>query len=1774
MKTSTFPFPQFFPTILSCRFCFLLTLLPDMGMAQFQRDYGTPFDNSFSKVIQDGTNYYVLGQDEPSEGVLQRATVTRLDANGIHQWTLSLPIASVWNDAVLIPGGDLLVVGTTTPISQPSQSLIGRVTSSGGGNFSWLKAYDWPGMEAFTHVVKNPAPQNAAFPYYVLGRQRQTGAPQTTDDVVLLNLDANGTFQWKKVFVSTADDQYYRDLETLPNGNMLIVGEEGATGYIFEVDNTGILQNGVQISNPPMAFVDVTRALTGDIYAVANTVTGQAHLLKFDPTLFLQWDVQIPELSTVSQVWEGFFGEIYVTGRGNFGSTSRDVVVKITDVGTPTVNWVKYPNTGTGFIGGSAWWLNSAQIAFTDARSIPGGFGQNCAFLSVSDPEMATCSVSTEMASLVFYDPLPDSPGFLNIEFQDILPPVTLVADSMTWQQQQVCSTAPCDVSITITTLNNCGLVQVCANATGQGPYTYHWCDGQTTQCYTTQLPCGTHDFCVSVTCADGTMSTASQTIVISDTVPPVALCLGIGVILDSACTATITPAQIDGGSTDNCQIASMSVSPSVLTGCGDFLVTLTVTDWCGNVSNCTAGVQTHESTQPVITCPSNVTVTSSSPPPCSMLVNGLQWLTLTDNCNAPHADYVVTGATSNFGQNDASGLTYNQGVSTVTYTATDDCGNVATCSFTVTVECAPSFNCDSVSLSFIQLSQSGGTCCYELYLNNTNPALISLINLNAQLPVAFTGANSAVGWGVGTSPSTLQWTLAAGGLMPTGTGILMGTFCIDANGQLPQNLTAQFFEVVGTSPPFQYNLLCTDTLITECKTCITPPQGMVAWWPLDETLGTAVADIIGTNNGLVIGPAINVGGIFNPGLPAIPHINGHFYFVNPASDYILVPPSTNLDFGTTGGFSIDAWINKVGGNNATDYAPIVDKRNPAGQPTGYMFFVDGTYHLEFFLGGVGYTSIGTLTPQQWQHVAVTVDRTTSPAGTVKLYINGQPDGPPVVNLPPTENASSTVPLLIGGTHLPPSVLSTEYALDEIEIFDTVLSPTVIESLYLADTLGKCKVTNCDCGIDPFDMEIRFGGALNQPVHCGDVITLNPNGFFTLYTSFQCQGNNCPPTAQVDWVLTGPQGFVTQNSPSPLTATPGFVIPALSPATFTIPGMYTLTMTGHCGNHDCPCVIKFCLPPPPPIVNDTAVCRTATTAYIPIYGCPATCNYSQVRWFVKPCLATTWPTTPYQVSGGSPNCASLLLLPYQYSGETCVQVYAELTLDGSCCVTQLISNIATITLCDPVSCSITNNNGPYCQTGTPTAMQVAFTNVPPCTYSVQWYHDGQPIIGETGLSYQPPVLTLPPGTPTSTCFIDHTYSVILTGPCGPSTCSTTIRVYNDNADAGQIDMIPFESQPFCPGEDATLVYSPACAELPSGPPPTWTWWSSIVSANSGFSQILGSGTMDGVINTNKLWQTTWYKVIKQNGVCPADEIPFQIVVKDALVITNFTAVPDPCADTQVTLTVDFTPSPITGTDTDTGVPCLYVIDWYLDGNLIHTSTSSTSSVSWVYPSPTPGLGSVAGVYYAVVRDNCCPQSAQTWPIIIDPTCVPVISGPCYRCGNDPVTLQGMMVLPPKGICPNTSGCTYQWYLITNGVWTAIGSETGLTYSPNAAGHYGFESNCNGCIRRDDHTVVQCTSTGTGCVSPVFDQQITAGISVQIRPNPTTEYMTVQISPAPLQNGRVQVVDVNGRILASENIPVNQESHTMSLANLPTGLYFVLIFENDVLVWKDKIVRIQ
>ena len=75
------------------------------------------------------------------------------------------------------------------------------------------------------------------------------------------------------------------------------------------------------------------------------------------------------------------------------------------------------------------------------------------------------------------------------------------------------------------------------------------------------------------------------------DTTNPLVITQNVSVTLNAQGTATVTAMQVNNGSSDNCSIATMTISPSAFTcaNIGTNTVTLTVTDTSGNVSTGTA---------------------------------------------------------------------------------------------------------------------------------------------------------------------------------------------------------------------------------------------------------------------------------------------------------------------------------------------------------------------------------------------------------------------------------------------------------------------------------------------------------------------------------------------------------------------------------------------------------------------------------------------------------------------------------------------------------------------------------------------------------------------------------------------------------------------------------------------------------------------------------------------------------------------------------------------------------------------------------------------------------------------------------------------------------------------------------------------------------------------------------------------------------------------------------------------------------------------------------
>lgn len=696
-------------TLLLSTFLFFNLVLPTKGLAQnFQRQFGTAFDNAFTKVIPIGTAFYVLGSDQSSAGAISRATVSRVDASGALLWTLSLSIASEWNDAVLTPSGGLLLVGKTLPDDNTNRSLMALVTSAGA--FTWARAYEAPAREAFTRIVRNPSPQSAAFPYYVLGTQQQAGS--TNNDVVLLNISESGNFNWKKIYNSTAEDNFARDLEALPNGDLLMAGNRGAQGVVYRANNTGTLFNGATPGNTQFSYFDVAQASNGGFYAVGSTSPNFViHLTRFDSELLATTDVTLTKLSAVTQIWEGAPGKIYITGLGVFGGRLRTVLVRVTDNGGALVfDWVRYLDKGEGiYATGASAPASSNRVAYVDGRiPLSGGFGQLCAFMTVSDAELATpCLTKADLlalnpAGLVF-----DGPILPDLSFYDTPPANTLTGTALNWQGADVCAATPCVADFSFQ-LNSCGTTAVFTNtSTGPPPLSYAWSFGYSTvgipntsiatnPIHTFPVQCNTYNVCLTVT-GNGCSNTVCKNIILKYPQNPVFTCPPN---VSVACNTNITP-QATGMATltGACSgLAPNIVFSDLVSGTlpcnGSIARTWTTKDECGNNYACTQVITIRDNIAPTfLNCPPSLPTVSTDPGQCTYTA---QPPAVTDNCDqTPSLSCRWTdpnGTVSNF----AGPTPFIKGNHTIVCTAVDDCGNQAVCQYNVTVEDGifPSITC------------------------------------------------------------------------------------------------------------------------------------------------------------------------------------------------------------------------------------------------------------------------------------------------------------------------------------------------------------------------------------------------------------------------------------------------------------------------------------------------------------------------------------------------------------------------------------------------------------------------------------------------------------------------------------------------------------------------------------------------------------------------------------------------------------------------------------------------------------------------------------------------------------------------------------------------------------------------------------------------------------------------------------------------------------------------------------------------------------------------
>lgn len=246
-------------------------------------------------------------------------------------------------------------------------------------------------------------------------------------------------------------------------------------------------------------------------------------------------------------------------------------------------------------------------------------------------------SVSQDVAVMDTVDPLLIGvPGDVSVECDAVPPPATVTASDT------------CDTNIPVTFVES----QVNGSCADEYVLARSW----------------------SATDDCGNDVTAQQFVSVDDTTPPSINCPPH---TSMECPGdTSVAANGSAGGSDNCGLTTIASSDSVVTGCGTTQTitrTWTASDECDNLSSCDQYVTVADTTAPVITLDTApVTVTDSD---CS----GSEPAALPSGSAADACDGAVALV------NDAP-ATFPIGATTVTYSASDACGNTATTSLQVDI--------------------------------------------------------------------------------------------------------------------------------------------------------------------------------------------------------------------------------------------------------------------------------------------------------------------------------------------------------------------------------------------------------------------------------------------------------------------------------------------------------------------------------------------------------------------------------------------------------------------------------------------------------------------------------------------------------------------------------------------------------------------------------------------------------------------------------------------------------------------------------------------------------------------------------------------------------------------------------------------------------------------------------------------------------------------------------------------------------------------------------
>jgi hypothetical protein len=311
----------------------------------------------------------------------------------------------------------------------------------------------------------------------------------------------------------------------------------------------------------------------------------------------------------------------------------------------------------------------------------------------------------------------------------------------------------------------------------------------------------------------------------------------------------------------------------------------------------------------------------------------------------------------------------------------------------------------------------------------------------------------------------------------------------------------------------------------------VVPPANLVDWWTGDGNNRTTAPDLAGMNPG-----TLNGGVTYAPG-----EVGNAFTFDGNRGSYVNVPDVPNSSLNSTTG-TWDFWFKSTQTNA---YVGLVGKSDSSGSVNGITMQIGPDGHARIEVKGPGPTLLlngSTLVNDgQWHHMALTFQS----GGTAIMYVDGQMQDSGTA---PTFSFGANDPLRFG-TMTDGFWTPLNGQLDEVQIFNRVLSATEVQSIYNAGSAGLVK------GVHVSDVAVIPIGGFTAIAYASVASSMQTVSVFTDpagpealadYSATINWGDNTTPSAGVISFNAGTGVFTVQGSHS-----------------YTRTGLYTITVTLH-----------------------------------------------------------------------------------------------------------------------------------------------------------------------------------------------------------------------------------------------------------------------------------------------------------------------------------------------------------------------------------------------------------------------------------------------------------------------------------------------------------------------------------------------------------------------------------------------------------------------------------